>query len=253
MFHLLLNGDDMTIENIRVEAPSDSPNTDAIDPSGHRVIVRNCEIDTGDDHVALHSGSSDMLVENLTCLHGHGISVGSGTRGGLSHVYVRNCTFDWADNGLRIKSYRGGGGEVHDIHYSNITMRNVRRPFDINTRYDGNDGLATDVGPRDAKAGQTKDIPNFHDIHVDHLTVVGSPIAGRIIGLPEQPAADFTFTDVKIQSVKGFLVQDAKNVTFDHVEITPSVGDPLVTANATVNWNGTAISADQGGDPEKYY
>ncbi len=132
MFHLVPTGKDITIENLRIVAPSDAPNTDAIDPGGQRIVIRKCEIDTGDDNVALHSGSQDVLVEDLTCLHGHGISIGSPTRDGLSHVIVRRCTFDGTDNGLRIKSYRGNGGEVHDIWYSDITMKNVRRPFDIN-------------------------------------------------------------------------------------------------------------------------
>lgn len=253
MFHLLLQGDDMTVENIRIVAPSDSPNTDGIDPAGHRIVIRGCEIDTGDDHVALHSGSSDMLVEDLTCLHGHGISIGSGTVGGLSHVFVRNCTFDGADNGLRIKSYRGGGGEVRDIHYSHITMKNVRRPFDINMRYDGNAGLATDVGPRQAAPGETARIPHFHDIHIDHLSVIRSPLAGRIVGIPEQPAADVTFTDCSFDTVRGFLVEDARDIVFDHVRITAAVGQPLVLRNASVDWNGQKESGTQGGSAEPFY
>jgi polygalacturonase len=253
MFHLVPTGKDITIENLRIEAPSDAPNTDAMDPGGERIVIRKCEIDTGDDNVALHSGSQDVLVEDLTCLHGHGISIGSPTAKGLSHVIVRRCTFDGTDNGLRIKSYRGNGGEVHDIWYSDITMKNVRRPFDINMLYNGNAGLATDVGPREAAAGQTQNIPNFHDIHVTNLTVTRSPLAGRILGLPEQMANAITFTNVKIQSVRGFLVQDGKNIVFNNVQITTAVGDPLVMDNAQVKWNGVAKSGSSGGKPEVFY
>ncbi len=254
MYELVPNGDDLTIENLRIVAPSDSPNTDAIDPSGHRVVIRNCEIDNGDDNVALHAGSSDMLVENLTCLHGHGISVGSGTRGGLSHVVVRNCTFDGTDNGLRIKSYRGGGGEVKDFLYYNITMKNVRRPFDINMRYNGNAGLATDVGPREAEPGETQNIPNFHDIHIRDLTITRSPIAGRIVGIPEMMPKNITFTNVKIQADRGFLVQDAKEgIVFDNVQVTVALGEPIVTVNATMTLNGAVKTGDTGGSPDPFY
>ena len=253
MFHLVPTGEDITIENLRIVAPSDAPNTDAMDPGGKRIVIRKCEIDTGDDNVALHSGSQDVLVEDLTCLHGHGISIGSPTRNGLSHVIVRRCTFDGTDNGLRIKSYRGNGGEVHDIWYSDITMKNVRRPFDINMLYNGNAGLATDVGPRQAEPGQTQAIPNFHDIHVTNLTVTRSPLAGRILGLPEQMANAITFTNCKFQSVRGFLVQDGKNVVFNNVQIVTAVGDPLVMDNAQVAWNGTAKSGSSGGKPDVFY
>ncbi len=253
MFHLVPRGQDITIENIRIEAPSDAPNTDAMDPGGQRIVIRNCEIDTGDDNVALQSGSHDVLIEDLTCLHGHGISIGSPTQAGLSHVIVRRCTFDGTDNGLRIKSYRGRGGEVHDIRYSDITMKNVRRPFDINMLYNGNANTPTDVGPREAKPGQTENVPNFYDIHVTNLTVARSPLAGRILGLPEQMAHNITFTNVKIQSVRGFLVQDGKDIVFDNVQIAPSVGDALVMDNASVKWNGVQKNGSIGGPPDKFY
>ncbi len=251
-FHLVPRGQDITIENVRIVAPSDAPNTDAMDPGGSRIIIRHCEIDTGDDNVALQSGSHDVLIEDLTCLHGHGISIGSGTRNGLSHIIVRRISFDGTDNGLRIKSYRGNGGEVHDIQYSDIVMKNVRRPFDINMLYNGNANTPTDVGPREA-SGQTNALPNFYDIHVTNLTVTRSPLAGRILGLPEQPANNITFTNVKIQANRGFLVQDGKNITFDNVQIDAAVGDPLVLDNGAVKWKGTEKSGSSGGSPEPFY
>jgi polygalacturonase len=253
MFHLVPRGQDITIENLRIVAPSDAPNSDAMDPGGQRIVIRNCEIDTGDDNVALQSGSHDVLIEDLTCLHGHGISIGSPTRNGVSHVIVRRCTFNGTDNGLRIKSYRGNGGEVHDIRYSDIVMKNVRRPFDINMLYNGNAGLPTDVGPRQAEAGKTQNIPNFHDIHVTNLTVTRSPLAGRIIGLPEQPAADITFTNCKFQSTLGFMMQDAKDVIFDNVTIKNDIGEALVIDNASMKWNGTLKSGTSGGPAERFY
>lgn len=253
MFHLVPRGRDITIENLRIVAPSDAPNTDAMDPGGERIVIRKCEIDTGDDNVALQSGSHNVLIEDLTCLHGHGISIGSPTRNGLSHVIVRRCSFNGTDNGLRIKSYRGNGGEVHDIWYSDITMKNVRRPFDINMLYNGNAGLATDVGPRQATAGQTQNIPDFHDIHVTNLSVTNSPLAGRILGLPEQMANNITFTNVRVQSVRGFLVQDGKDITFDNVQISTAIGDPLVLDNASVKWNGVQKSGSAGGKPDAFY
>jgi polygalacturonase len=253
MFHLVPRGQDITIENLRIVAPSDAPNTDAMDPGGQRIVIRNCEIDTGDDNVALQSGSHDVLIEDLTCLHGHGISIGSPTRNGLSHVIVRRCSFNGTDNGLRIKSYRGNGGEVHDIQYSDIVMKNVRRPFDINMLYNGNAGLATDVGPRQATPEQTQAIPYFHDIHITNLTVTRSPLAGRILGLPEQMARDITFTNVKVQSTRGFLVQDGKDITFDNVRIDAALGDPLVLDNASVKWNGALKNGSSGGKPDVFY
>jgi len=252
-FHLAPSGQDITIENLRIVAPSDSPNTDALDPGGQRIVIRKCELDTGDDNVALKNGGHDILIEDLTCLHGHGISIGSATRNGFSHIVVRRCTFDGTDNGLRIKSDRGDGGEVHDIRFSDIVMKNVRRPFDINMLYNGNAGLATDVGPRQAEPGQTQNIPNFHDIHVSNLTVTRSPLAGRIIGLPEQIANAISFTNLKIQSTRGFLIQDGKDIVFENARIDVAIGESLVLDNASVKWNGTQKSGSSGGPPDAFY
>jgi len=253
MFHLVPRGQDITIENIRIVAPSDAPNTDAMDPGGERIVIRKCEIDTGDDNVALQSGSHDVLIEDLICLHGHGISIGSPTQNGLSHVIVRRCSFDGTDNGLRIKSYRGRGGDVHDIRYSDIVMKNVRRPIDLNMLYNGNANTPTDVGPRQAEANQTENIPNFHDIHFSNITITRSPLAGRILGLPELPAHDITFTNMKVQAVRGFLVQDGKDITFQGVTIETAAGDPLVLDNGSVKWNGVAKSGTSGGSASVFY
>ncbi len=252
-YHLVPHGSNITIENLRIVAPFDGPNTDAMDPSGDHIIIRNCEIDVGDDHVALQSGSHDILIEGLTCLHGHGISIGSHTRAGLYHLIVRNCTFDGADNGLRIKSRRGDGGEVHDIWYSNITIKNTRRPFDLNMRYLGNADTPTDVGPRAPEGQPTTALPNFHDIHVSNLTIINCPLAGRILGLPEQHVHDVTFDHVSIQSDRGFLIQDANNITFTNSKIDAFVGDPFIMDNATFTWNGTPKSGTSGGPPDLFY
>jgi polygalacturonase len=236
MFHISIanQSQDVLVENIRVFAPSDAPNTDAVDPGGTRIIVRNCEIDTGDDDVAIQGNSHQVLIENLTCLHGHGISIGSGTTGGVSDVYVRHCTFDGADNGIRIKSVRGKGGEVDEIHYTDITMKNVARPFDINMLYNGNANAKTDIGPRDPKGQPTEKIPNFHDIDITNLTVTRAPLAGRILGLPEQPAKNITFTNCHFQADKGFSVQDAEDVRFINTTFDIAIPPVLTKDNASV-------------------
>jgi len=254
MYNLVPHGSNITIENLRIVDPSDSPNTDAMDPSGDHIIIRNCDIDVGDDHIALQSGSHDILVTNLTCLHGHGISIGSHTSAGLYHIIVRDCNFIGSDNGIRIKSHRGDAGEVHDIWYSNITMKDVKRPFDINTRYLGNSDTALDVGPRSPEGQPTTALPDFHDIHVSNLTITRSPLAGRILGIPEQMPHDITFTNVTIHSDHGFLIQDAgANITFENSKIDASVGDPFVMDNATFKWNGVDKTGTSGGSPELFY
>src|SRR5207253_753065 len=132
-FHLVpTDCEDVVITNVTIKAPPHSPNTDAIDPSiSRRVLITKCLIDVGDDNVAIKSGKKierrqfaceDITITDCIFKHGHGVSVGSETVGGVRNLLVKNCTFEQSDNGLRIKSPRGRGGAVENIVYSNITM-----------------------------------------------------------------------------------------------------------------------------------
>ncbi|MGD1275754.1 MAG: glycosyl hydrolase family 28 protein [Tepidisphaeraceae bacterium] len=240
-FHLATGQcQDVLIENIRIFAPSDAPNTDAIDPSGHRIVIRKCELDIGDDNVAFNGtqgGTEDCIVEDCTCLHGHGISIGSPTAGGVHHVIVRRCTFDGGDNGIRIKSYRGRGGLVDDIRYSDLVMKNVNRAIDINLLYNGNANVKSDVGPRAAPTtGPSERIPEVRDVRIERVKITHAVHAGRILGLPEKKAGDITLSDVTIEADDGLFVQDAANVVLDKVQLDIHVGPPLTTVDAQVTW-----------------
>ena len=56
---------------------------------------------------------------------GHGISIGSETNAGVTNVHVYDNSFDNSEEGLRIKSDYARGGEVSNIYYENICIRNA--------------------------------------------------------------------------------------------------------------------------------
>jgi len=80
----------VTIRNIAILNPIDSPNTDGIDPdSTSNVLIFNSVVAVGDDCIAIKSGideagrafghpSEDILIEQLECVYSNGISIGSG-------------------------------------------------------------------------------------------------------------------------------------------------------------------------------
>ena len=74
------------------------------------------------------------IAHNQFC-HGHGMSIGSNTNGGVRAVRVTDLTIDGADNGLRIKSDRSRGGLVEDVAYENVCMRNVPNPIVLTSMY----------------------------------------------------------------------------------------------------------------------
>ena len=134
-YHVSVNQTDgFTAWGVNILTPKTARNTDGIDPGSSRnVTISNCFISTGDDNVAVKSGKGGP-ASNISVVHnhfyaGHGMSIGSGTDGGVDHMLVDDLTIDGADNGLRIKSDRSRGGLVEDIVYRNVCIRNTRNPI----------------------------------------------------------------------------------------------------------------------------
>ncbi|CAB4322174.1 unnamed protein product [Prunus armeniaca] len=141
-FHAHIFGcSNLTMNNVHITAPGDSPNTDGVHIStSTNVKVLNSVIGTGDDCVSIGQGSNDILVNNITCGPGHGISVGSlGKRiddKSVSQIHVSNCTLRNTTNGARIKTWAAeSAGEASDITYENIVMDQVQNPIVIDQNY----------------------------------------------------------------------------------------------------------------------
>ena len=238
-FHLVpVDCDDVLIDHVTINAPADSPNTDAIDPSACRnVRILNCVLDVGDDNVAVKAGHAvagrdfccqDIIVSNCACRHGHGISIGSETSGGVSNFTVTYCTFDGTTSGIRIKSARGKGGRVENILYRNLTMKNVRRPIDIACYYP--------KVPKDDPAQPISSLtPAYDGIRIENLTGDCPESAGLIVGLPESPIRGVTLSDVHLKTVTGLLLKNAEDVELKNVKIEVEQGEPVILKNAKVH------------------
>jgi polygalacturonase len=202
-FHLVpTKVTDLLIEGVKIKAPFNAPNTDAIDPgSCTNALIRDCDIDTGDDDIVIKTGGTNILIENCRIKHGHGISIGSGTTGGVHNMLVRNCTFDGADNGIRIKSMRGAGGPVDNIRYTNIQMKNVKNPILLDLNYVDNN--------RPNFVGDPTKVPSMHGILIENVQITGSRNAGRFTGLPDSRITDVTLRNVQIEAERDFLIKDA--------------------------------------------
>ncbi|XP_058784490.1 probable polygalacturonase At3g15720 [Vicia villosa] len=129
------------IFNLSMTAPEDSPNTDGIDiSSSTHIVIQQSVISTGDDCVAINSGSQFINITDVYCGPGHGISVGSLGKGKsyatVEDVYVRNITFTGTTNGARIKTWIGGSGYARKITYEDIKLFGVKNPLIIDQQYD---------------------------------------------------------------------------------------------------------------------
>ena len=134
-FHVGVNETDgFTAWGVKIMTPKTARNTDGIDPGSSRnVTIAYSFIHTGDDNVAVKSSKAGPS-SNLSILHnhfytGHGMSIGSGTNGGVDHMLVEDLTIDGADNGIRVKSDRSRGGLVHGLVYRDVCIRDTKNPL----------------------------------------------------------------------------------------------------------------------------
>ena len=238
--------EDVVVSNVTILAPVHAANTDAIDPSGRRMLITKCKIDVGDDDVAIKAGKStppgqfeseDITVSDCTILHGHGISIGSETDGGVRNVTVRNCTFENTENGLRIKSQRGKGGLVENIRYSDITMKNVNPAITL-TCYYMNNSAGDTAQPSAAQADSAQlastRTPVFRNIYISNVTASCLKSAGVITGLPDSPISNVVFENVRISAASGLAIKNAKGIQFKDVQVTATEGPPFILNNAQV-------------------
>jgi polygalacturonase len=238
-FHLVpTECDGVTISGITIRAPERSPNTDGIDPSMCRhVKITGCTIDCGDDNVAIKSSKKakgrefaceDISVSDCTFKHGHGMSIGSETDGGVRNVRVKNCTFEDTDNGIRIKSDRTRGGRVEDVVYENIRMTNVRGAILFSCYYPR-------VPETDAKQPLTEKTPHYSNIVVRNLSGTSTQSAGIITGLPESLIENVTLDNVSLQAAKtGLNIRNARGVKLKNVKIEPKKGEAFILRDAEV-------------------
>ncbi len=252
----------VTIDNVSIHNPADSPNTDGINPeSCSNVRISNCNIDVGDDCIAIKAGTEDTVeripcenitITNCTMVHGHGgVVLGSEMSGDIRNVTISNCVFKQTDRGIRLKSRRGRGGIVEDIRINNIVMEDVICPFILHLYYfcgpRGKEKYVWDKNPYPV----TDETPCFRRIHFANITARNvHAAAGFLYGLAEQCISEITFTNIDISIAekaipgrpammsgiedmkgRGFYLVNVRDVQFQQVTIENHEGPAFYIEN----------------------
>jgi polygalacturonase len=179
------DSDGFTAWGVKIMTPETARNTDGINPvSSTNVTITRSYIHAGDDNVAISSRqgapASHISILDDHFYAGHGMSIGSGTGGGVSHVLVRNLSIDGATNGIRIKSDPSRGGLVQGIRYQNVCIRNVTNPIVLTPRYTNFSGEL---------------LPEYRDITLRKVHVL-TPGEYILAGLDAQHKLGVTLDDV---------------------------------------------------------
>ncbi|CAL5398733.1 unnamed protein product [Camellia sinensis] len=130
----------VSVFNMNVISPGDSPNTDGIHLQGSKdVLIRSTNLACGDDCISIQTGCTNVYIHNVNCGPGHGISIGGlgkdGTRACVSNITVRDINMHNTMNGVRIKTWQGGSGSVQGVLFSNIQVSEVELPIVIDQYY----------------------------------------------------------------------------------------------------------------------
>jgi polygalacturonase len=241
--HLVLaDCEEVAIEDVTVRSPAGAANTEGMGPDDCRnVTITRCTIDTGDDNIAITSGkkvagrefgSENITVTGCDFLHGHGMSIGSTTVGGVHHVVVKNCRFENTDNGLRIKSGRDRGGLVEDVSYSDITMKNVHPAISIVCYYQYS---TNDKFPKNDRAQPISETtPRVRNVYISNVTATCTQDAGLIVGLPESLVSNVVLENVRVTAETGFTIRNAKGIQFKNSTISVKAGPRFSAENAEI-------------------
>jgi len=231
----------VTIHNVTILAPHDSPNTDGIDIDSSRdVHVSNCHIDCGDDCIVLKSGEDEdgrrvgiptetVAITNCTMNRTTGLVFGSEMSGGIRNVTVANCAFQNSVRGIEFRTRRGRGGVVENIAINNIAMENVKSVMKINVSYRAiwdkkDDAIAYPV---------TEGTPRIRNVIIDNIIASGSESAGTLFGLPEMPPKGITLSNIRISAIKGLRCAHMDDIEFHNVRITSEIGSSLFCENVS--------------------
>jgi polygalacturonase len=195
----------LTLDNSAGDDPNDASgddpaahNTDGFDISGSdTVTLDSITVYNQDDCVAVTSGSN-IVVSNMYCSGGHGLSIGS--IGGKSNNTVAGVTFSDStivnsENGCRIKSNSDTTGEISDVTYSNITMTGIT-DYGIDIQQDYLNGGATG----DPTDGVTISGISFIDVTG---TCSGDDSIAYYVLCGSDSCSDFSFSGVSVTGGGG--------------------------------------------------
>jgi polygalacturonase len=216
---------------------STASNGDGIDvDSCKHVRIEHCDIDTGDDAIAIKSGrgaegvrigrpTEEVVITNCTLGSGYaGVAIGTELSGGIRNVVMEDCAFTRGANSIYIKSRTDRAGFIEGITGRNLDCRastflvidlldkGIRDEEPIN----GSDGLT--------QAGQI----TFSNIKVNVPTLLDA----RLLS-PDKPLDGLSISNVTGTCRHAINLANIRNATLRDIHVTGYNGVFLTTTNVT--------------------
>ncbi len=252
--------DNLKFIGITVQNPSDSPNTDGLDPESCKNIdILGVRFSLGDDCIAIKSGkiymgrkfkrpTENVMIRQCLMENGHGaVTLGSEIGGGVKDVTIQDCFFRHTDRGLRIKTRRGRGEDsvIANITFKDLTLDHVMTPLVANSFYfcdpDGRTDYvqSREVYPIDERT------PFVKKMLFENMTCTNCHVAAAYFeGLPERKIEELELKNIYINyaenpiedvpamsdgvarsTKRGFFANNVAKLILDNVVIEGQVGE----------------------------
>lgn len=205
---------DLRFIDLNIKNPSDSPNTDGLDPeSCKNVEILGVRFSLGDDCIAVKSGkiymgkkyktpSENIHIRQCLMEDGHGaVTLGSEMAGGIINLTVEDCIFRHTDRGLRIKTRRGRGKDavLSNIVFRNLDLDHVMTPLVVNSFYFCDpDGRTPYVQSREVYPVDDR-TPSIKRMVFENMKCTNCHVAAAFFdGLPEQKIEEIVMRNVSV-------------------------------------------------------
>ncbi|HUJ10975.1 MAG TPA: glycosyl hydrolase family 28 protein [Verrucomicrobiae bacterium] len=234
----------------KVTVRSIGGNSDGVDvDSCKHVRIENCDLESGDDCIAIKSGrgmegyrlarpTEDVSISN--CALGDNIfacvGIGSETSGGIRNVRIENCRFKYARTyAIYIKSRPGRGAFIEDISARNL---------DVNTAPGGflrinllNSGIR-DPDPVPGNEG----IPLAKNFRFSEVRVnCGTLVDAKSIS-PVKPLDGLIIDKLIGTCTNGISLANVTGVELHNIKVTGFTGNLIGTNNVTGSGLSGAVS-----------
>ncbi|CAM8979511.1 unnamed protein product [Rhodiola kirilowii] len=123
---------------LRLTAPKDAPNTDGFHIENSTLVtISKSVISSGGDCVSLGAGSTNIMIQNITCSSGSGNECGylgkAANELEVKNINVRAVTLFDTEYGARFKTWvTPNPNQAHNITFQDIVMNNVKNPIFLN-------------------------------------------------------------------------------------------------------------------------
>jgi polygalacturonase len=229
--------EDVTAKNLTIR--SVGGNGDGIDvDSCKRVRIEDCDIDTGDDCIAIKSGrgmegfkaarpTEDVFISG--CTLGDSIfaciGIGSETSGGIRNVRIEHCKFTHAKSyAIYIKSRIGRGAFIENIAARDLDVQTAPGGF-LRLNLTGSGIQDPEPVPGDEGIPSTKNF-SFSDVKVNCGTLVDATATSDV-----KPVDGFALKNVTGTCKKGIALSNMKNVELQAVNVQGYEGELVTKAN----------------------